>query len=674
MRGALAIAAAEIRQHRLVIWAALLLGVLPLLVHFLAFGAFPKARRGPEALATDALLVFSVVLSFATALGLGAGAVSRDLGERRLGFYLARPLPLFQYWLAKLSVAFLLAVVAGALVLLPGYLFGALETGKSLARLLGWVWLGGLAFVVAASGAAGGAFRSRSGLVILDIVMAPLTWAATVLAMKSVFESGTDQVVVPLGVPWLGMLAILVLLAAGAAQVCLGRLELRRGHILLSAIAWGGLLVLCVGGLLLFNGVVASSTPGDLRLPHGVLLHAPRSGAHVMLEGLSTRWSRPSNNLMPWRGTGAYVPRFVLDARGQFVRLGGQTVSGLAWSDDGRRLAWSKEGPFPGSGSRFPGHEPTTWVLDLDRPGRSPLRVARTNVDEAAVHALSPSGQRLLLSTRTGKEVADAASGVIVRSVEERLYWTRPSFLSEVTIRALRMDGLPAAAVFPSGAGTLPMRERATVVDWDLASGRVTERGTIALKRGQGGFTSLVPTDDWQRVLRFDGAGLFLHDLDGRVVATLVDGWPTRMNKTAGPLSGGRHGCIEEGPEGLRLRVFDAEGRPVSDALLKGRFPLRIGGESPAGLLAIGMAPFSDEGKRETLFVDLATGRVTRRETGLSPALRRWELGREFEAANPEPGSLATKLFLSDEGQLLLLEPATGNRTVMVSRRAGLED
>ena len=643
MRGALAIAAAELRAHRLALWAGLALGLLVAVL---------------VALTDLPLALGALGAAMSIAIALGAGAVSRDLAERRLGFYLARPLSPLAYWAGKMSAALLLAIAAGLLALLPGLLFGALSwvdtrgmTWSTTAAALARNWrplLVMLAFLVAAAGAAGGAIRARSGLLILDIVMVPLTWAALFVAFGNTWDVGTDLLVVRFAFPWLWPLATLALLAAGAAQVCIGRLDVKRGHALLSAIAWGGLLV-CVGGILLFSRYVAGVAPADLRMPYGMSVHAPRAGHHVMLEGISRRWSHE------------YHPGFLLDAQGQFVRMGGlesfKGLTGFAWSDDGRRFAWSmgrRIGP-PQPLRSIPGFQPSIWIMGFDEAGASPRRLARKSDDPQAVRALSPSGRRLLVTTETGKEIVDVESGRTIASIDESSSWASPTFLSETTVRALRTG--PA---------------QARIVEWDVASGAVTERGMIALQGGPR-FASLVPTDDWQRVLRFDASGLFLHDLEGRVVATLVDRWPTQMNRTAGPLSGGRFGSVEEEPEGLRLRVFESEGRPLAEARFKGRFPLRVGGESAPGLLALGVAPFTEDAQRETLFVDLATGRVARRVPGLSPALRRWESGPPGDSQNPEPGSLATRLFMSDEG-LVSLDPASGARTVLVRRRDRLED
>jgi hypothetical protein len=197
--------------------------------------------------------------------------------------------------------------------------------------------------------------------------------------------------------------------------------------------------------------------------------------------------------------------------------------------------------------------------------------------------------------------------------------------------------------------------------------GSLTERGRFVTP------AVLFPTDDWGRVLRLHESGLSLHDLDGRALATLAEGWQARMNRAAGPLSGNRFGSVEEGPEGLRLRVFDSEGRRLGDSRIKGRFPLRVGGESAPGLLALGLLSSAEQDQRETLFVDLATGGLVRREPGVLPALRRWEPGQPGDCQNPQPASLATRLFLSDEG-IVILDPTTGAHSSYVRRRDSLQD
>ncbi len=664
MKAALAIVAAEIRQHRLVFWIGPLVGLLPLVLNYaLEGGPLRAVPRGYESEGTFFVWVFAIVFSFAVAVGLGSTVVSRDLESRRLGFWLSRPQPLLQYWAGKMGAAYLLAVCAFILVALPAHLLGSMSwanTGAAFVKgVVGgrvWqVWLGTLAVALAAGSAAGGALRSRAGLLILDILMAPIVWAAFWFgALSSVFEAGTDAVVMLYAMPWLMLGTVPVLLAAGAAQVCVGRLELRRGHALLSAITWGGLLVFFVGGILASSRYVLSATPADLRLPYASF-SAPRSGDHVMIESISTTWNY------------LYRPGFLLGAQGGFVRIGGVAGGdGVGWSRDGRVFAWSREAPFRPAGdpkagrppfSRGPGLEPTLHVHNLDRPGSAPRRLTGDVEYDSALRAVSPSGQRLLVESSTRMQVLDAEAGRKLMSLDTHDRWLRAAFLSESTIRALRINARETNLV-----------QQATVVDWDLASGRLTERGTI--KGGGPSYAGLTPTEDWQRLLRLDGSGLTLHDLDGGVAATLVDRWADRTNRAAGLLSGGRVGCVEGEASILRLRVFDSEGRVVSEARLKGRFPLRVGGEIAPGLLALGV---SDDGEPATLIVDLLTGSVVRRERGLSPALRLWEAGKGLYTATPEPGSLGTRLFLGSDG-VVSLDPASGARTVLIARSSRIAE
>jgi hypothetical protein len=661
MRGALAIAAAHVRANRLVLWGLLAMGVWVLFLAAMVHGEGRPRHPGDPPLAAMMAMAGGSVAQMCLAVALGAGAISRDLAERRLGFYLARPVSPLAYWAAKMAAAFFVAYTAGWLVLVPGLLVGAIPL--SILRGIGTRWVPALimiavtAFLMAAASVAGGAIRSRSGLLIVDFLMLPLTGTAFFLALGNSWDAGTSVVLARFALPWLFALVLLFLLAAGAAQVGLGRLQVRRGHAWLSAITWGGLLA-CIGGALLFSRYVASATPADLR---PVFLHTPRTGSHVVLEGLAGRWSLPPSAL--WLVPSHFYPGFVLDEQGRFSRMGGFNVNGFAWSDDGRRFAWSRgapdivEGMTAFGGNRplrgVPVFLPSLWVLDTSQPGAVPRRIARMGHDLEGVRALSPSGRRLLIAKRTGKAVVDAETGETLASLAESDSWRSARFLSETVVRALRME-----------------RREGRVVEWDLAGGRLKERGGIAMHALP---ATLVPSDDWQRVHRLDGSGLFLHDLDGRVVATLVVGWTARMNRLAGPLSGGRFGSVEEEPNGLRLRIFDPEGRPLVESRLEGRFPLRVGGESSLGLLALGVSPRLEEGQRATVFVDLSTGGVVRSENGLWPALRRWEPVQPGDSQNPEPGSLGTRLFQASEG-LVKLDPATGARSDFVRRRERVEN
>jgi hypothetical protein len=658
MKGAIAIGVAELRHHRLVLWVAPLLGLLPLVGHFLVHRApLRPAQPGETQFNAGGLVwVLAYVLSAAIAVGLGSEAFSRDIRERRLAFWLSRPLSLFQYWAGKLATAWLLAVAAAALVMLPAHLLGALswaETADTLGKAIGWRnWTLLLALLVAGANVASGFFIVRSPLLALDIVMLPVLWAIAGLALGQTVQMGTGRIVSETGLPWVARGAVLVLLAASAVQICVGRLDMARGRRWLSGITWVGLLSLVTGGILGFGHYVAAEAPTDLHLAW-VDVDAPPGGRHVLLGGTSSRW---------WGHHFGYV----LDERGQSHAIGdGDGLSGWAWSRDGRRIAWSREGLFSEeSGARPPaffGLGPAVTLLDLEAPGREAERLALQ--ESGSVVDFSPSGQRLLLLGPT-KRVVDAATGAELATLQDPIQWHQAAFVSETMVRALRQGPL-------EGVGNLDgdVTEWAFVVEWDLSSGRVAERGSVALQ-GAMAWTVLKPVESWQKLLRLDRRGLSLLDLDGSVIVELAGGWPAVAPRMAGRLSGGRYGLIEEEDSELRFRVFDAEGAAVCDARLPG-FPVRVGGEPAANMLAVAVTPQrgAGAGPLVTLLVDLATAEIERREVDAYPALAGWGWRGFFGRVHtePEPGSLATRLFLGDDG-LVTIDPATGARTVLVRR------
>jgi hypothetical protein len=676
MKALLAVMNAELRANRLALWAGLILGSTVAILSALFGGANDLAP----------FLASTVNISLAIAVGLGGSIVSRDLSERRLGFYLARPLTPLVYWTGKMSAALLLALAAGALCLLAPLVLGSfvgvapgvpMWSAAAQAITHSWVPYVVVVWFLAAGGVLGGASRTRSPLLLVDILMVPLLAALFLRAIGNSWLLGTTDTMVIHAQPVALAVATLVLLAATAAQVGLGRLDLLRGHLWLSAIVWSGLLA-CVGGLNLYIHSVASAAPGDLRMPHGVSIHVPHSGSHAMLEGLTSGWSGASG---PFGGSRFYAG-FLVDAQGRFVRMAGlEGLTGFAWSADARHFAWSKDSMMGGASVGYsappllreiPGFEPSLWVVSLEDSHARPRQVPRAEQGLEAARALSPSGRRLLVSKTMSKALVDVSTGETLAALADPAEWSSPRFLSETLVRALRVG--------PSG--------QSRIVEWDATSGRLSERGSITLQSttatGARWFATLTPTDDYEQVLRYDASGLFLHDLDGRAT-TLVAGWPT-PSRVAGLVSGRRVACIESDAESLRLRVFGLDGRPLTEARLPGRL-LRVGGESAPGLLALGVASARDSDQRETAFVDLATGTVARREPGVFPALRRWQAPQaaaprnpmRYEAAlqdedqNPAPGSLGTRLFLSDEGALLL-DPASGARSVVVRRRDRLED
>jgi ABC-type transport system involved in multi-copper enzyme maturation permease subunit len=132
MRELLWITERELRERRLVLVGAFLIGLLTLATPLL-----PRLRsEKPLYLINTGATIMGVAISVAVAILAGASAIGRDLAERRLGFYFSKPLGSMSIWGGKMLGALLLAVVSGLLVVLPATLLGGgLIGGFSAGRI-----------------------------------------------------------------------------------------------------------------------------------------------------------------------------------------------------------------------------------------------------------------------------------------------------------------------------------------------------------------------------------------------------------------------------------------------------------------------------------------------------------------------------------------------------------
>jgi hypothetical protein len=645
--GALAVAFREIREKRLVLWAALIFGLLPVAVRWLSALLPATAAIDPRRDSLTFILAVLVVFQFpaAVALGLGSSVIARDIGERRLGFYFARPLSGAAIWGGKMLGAFALLLGAILLACLPIQFLAnpfqpsgrpaGLHWEPVLAMLLMWTLL------LSAGAVAAGALRSRSGLLIVDIAGLPIVVAAFLWVGVRMVDAGATRVVFSLATPLrMGVLlwpVIGVLLAASAAQVVFGRVEPRRGHLALSTVTLSGLLA-CVAGFALYGGWVTSARPQDLR---SGFVAAPASGDWVVLNGGTRRTDPPE----------LYAPGFLVNATtGEYARMGGM-ASGPMWSPDGRRALWSVERPrsiellsarvgAPDLSIVDVGTEGTAHLTLANRPGTLFYEVERGETSQLPL-ALSSDG-RLLVGAR------DALRLIDIEAQRE---------IAHVAGRAV------AATFLPGGSVRLLAVERRgnvsdwQVFDWDGKSDRTDTRASFSTEAA----SHVRFSPDADRFLVTEPRRLSLYVLADNRLLTLIDGW-NAMNHASGLLSDGHAFSVEESGPGLRLRTFGPDGATRASVTAPGKFPVRFGGEPVAGLLALGVDRWDAASLHETVFVEVATGEVRRRETDLTPAAR-WGpwLGGLV------PGSGGTRLFWNAQHALVRLDPTTGERRVLIA-------
>ncbi|HYU35913.1 MAG TPA: hypothetical protein VEW48_27460 [Thermoanaerobaculia bacterium] len=634
MKPFLAILGREIAERRLLLLGAAFASLFPVFIPWLPGpgGQDPAELRGGMALG------LALITSALLALVLGATVIARDLSERRLGFYFARPIPGWAIWAGKMLGAALLSLGAGALVLVPALIAGGRVDASGFWGLSGPGRAGGgmsspavlflvsleILLLLVAGHAASVMVRSRSPWLAVDLFVATLVamtlWACDRLLWK---EGAAD--IIEWGGTAFAAISLVALAVAGLVQVARGRTDLRRGHRLLSLTLWG-----LVGAAALGHAAYAlwalRVTPRDLVRIEEVV--PAGSGSWISLRGNA-------------RGRGSYSPVFLLDIdSGRFVKLP-STGSPYWWrlpafSRDGSRAVWME---------RIGASSYQLLTVDLRRPEPA---VRRTNViysSEPRI-TLTPDGRRVAALVDRRLLVDDLDTGRTLAAVAmsiEPSYQERLRFLGPGRVRLIERT-------HSEEPGT-PEVWRLSTLDLDLASRRIVPVSRIELPDHE--WFWLVSTDGRRALLRRSGsAEARIANLDsGRTAVLPVPTDPGSLSF----LEDGR--LLLERREGTHqsLSVLTDEGVEQLHVDLPGsRF--RIGTTLAPDLLSVATTErgsFQEDETWTSWLVDLRTGRL--REVGprMVPVLRFPWTGSLTES--PPSG-----LFIRNHRELLLLDPATG--------------
>src|SRR5688572_176096 len=296
------VAAREVSARRTLLAAAVVVAALPFVV---------GAAYGPNAQETVAMLLCTS-FPFAIAVGTGASMLSREIGERRLGFYFSRPIGVGSLWAGKVIGAVGVVVASFALMLLPilaSVPIRHISPDAGLSRALGLAFLVLLSvFVMAIAHTGASMFRARSPWFVADIALAAALATACVLVVRGLMEAGAFLPALRMGpaLPIIFGLFLLALLGGALAQLAVGRTDARRGHFALSATVWISLLVV-VAGLATWQRWVLGGTPAHAGGVGYPLLVSP-AGDGIFFRGLT--------------GRAGFVPFYLMDAAsGAFLRL-----------------------------------------------------------------------------------------------------------------------------------------------------------------------------------------------------------------------------------------------------------------------------------------------------------------------------------------------------------------
>src|SRR6202162_4523869 len=638
MRGFGAVARREIGERRSVFVAAAVLGLLPFLAPLL-----PLWRRygAPEVRLYTAAF-FAVAFAAALSLMLGASTIRRDLSEGRLGFYFSRPIGSGAIWAGKLAGVWLLVVLAAAVILLPAGLFdfSAWWRETRSGGLVGYVAIA-FAFAVVVFLALGNvislAFRSRPVWVAGDLVCLAL-WALTLWSAVMPLLLA-DAPVLTLRVA-LGAFAAcsVALLAAGGAQVAVGRVDVVRGGRARFAVLW--ILLFALTGIA-FGYVrwLLSPAPSNL-LAIGIDAVAPR-GSWIEISGFA-------------RGRADYRASLFYDvASGRFVRARAGRDGAIAFSDDGTAAAWTERSTLDARGPQ------DVWICRFDAPE---MRRVRTPISARVWNiVMSPGGSRLAVMEEKTISVFEVPSGRLLAAAATDFakHYLRIVFLSEQKLRIYRMGPLGAIAAGEAASALASIG----ILDFEIDARKMKETASIENVRRP---FSIGFNDRGERLIVWEKRGqVSLFDAStGRRLAPLgPGGWDTG---TKAFLSDGRPILSESAGGNGRVHLFSKDGQEerVYDV---GRAGLvRLGGEPAAGriTLAIGPAPYI-WGASDAFLLDVNSGPPAKPGAHLSQiaAHMRWRLPQ------PEPGSEATRLFARADGSVVRLDPQTESLKTIFPKR-----
>jgi hypothetical protein len=249
MSGFVAVLRREIDARRVLFLAAAVASVTT----FLAPVLWPV--RGSTAAETRTLvgLALSAIFLFGVPALIGATALPRAIADRRVSFDFARPISAASIWSGTFVAAFVLGVLSAAIVWIPTAIAGDRMFWPDLvvgvwATEFPWpvMVLGAAAATFGVCQAASIALRSRSALLILDL----LIFIASVFSAEAAYArlaDGHGPDPLRWGVTAMGAMAAVAVLAGGVVAVAVGRTDIRRAHRAQFVVVWGSIALGLVG-------------------------------------------------------------------------------------------------------------------------------------------------------------------------------------------------------------------------------------------------------------------------------------------------------------------------------------------------------------------------------------------------------------------------------------------
>lgn len=590
MNHVLTVAARDLRERAFVFLTAVVLTVMPFLVALV---------HGVDRRAVILIggFIASVNLTIGVALAIGATMIGRDLSDRRLSFYFAKPIPASAIWFGKLLAAIVTVAVVFAIGFVPTYLAAGSAWQSVFSGPVGSlataVIVGAFSLVLVAHGVST-IVRSRSPLIALDLVLFTVAVVALWLieiTLLAVFAFGVATTIVKIA-----LLAVPTAIAFGGAwQLSRGRTDIRRSHRELSQFFWVAMAVV-IAGLGAYDVWVLSAGPTDLRNKYAA--SSPR-GDWFFLNGNA-------------KNRGDYAPTFLVNAaNGRSIRTRASRWGGIQFTRRGdAAILLSTRVKGIGIDSLA-----DVAVLPLDGSGRR-IDVATTVPLVDPVLVVSDDLRRLATFNAHTVSVHDISSNALLGSARvpygdsARMFFVDPN-----TVR-----------VYVTGLGwknRAPYELR--IYEFSVASRQLRETGRLGpatqwrlLQVSSDGSTMIATRQEDRNLLIADGR-------TGAIRGTIET---SSRSNTPALLPDGRIAFVDAAKD-VVIRIFDSNGAPLRDIPIDAAAGRAFVSGGVAGLLPGGKLLVSIRhaiaGPTSDLFViDAQNGAIVRAERNAGLRTQLW--------------------------------------------------
>ncbi|HEY0157244.1 MAG TPA: hypothetical protein VGF28_08170 [Thermoanaerobaculia bacterium] len=616
MNGTLAIARREVADRRVILLTAGVLALIPFAVLLI-----PSVKRFGSGMVIAAVGGF-VALSYILALTLllGATFIGRELADKRLSFYFAKPLAASSIWFGKLAGSLATIVLAAATILIPSMIAAAEHWTPVWRRGIGYGALVALALFLLAH-TVGTMFRSRSPLLLADAACAAVA-AGVLSALFNTLAAGHAQLLrYQLGGVLVALL-LLFLIAGGAWQLSRGRIDPARNHRELSRFLWSAIAAtLVLLGIAVFG--IVSVTPADLGSQ--VWAGTPPAGNWMMIAG-------------PVQHRGDYRGAFYLNvANGEYRRADARSI----WWE----MFFTPDGLVAGQ------------LRPVGRGGKGPVQLELVRFGERDVDILptqvmfSRYTQPVLTTDAT--RVASVANGIVrVQSLPDGRTLALARIPGAAQHARLFFDDNHRLRLFSVAGGRLD------VFRLDLRSRRLQRTGTFTSTSKVLGFNA---TADGSRLLMRAGGELSV--LDGRTAAVLAK---LPGEGRGAILSDGRIAIVDAARG--KLSLYGSDYTLQRELALPGMRTIPFLREVEGGKLFVGGhrggAANEPDGRGWSVHVvDIAAGAITATGRDLRPMPQDLHFG--LGTADPRRVAATADgpfIFLDADGSVVLWDPASGTK------------